>query len=75
MDIPEKIQQLMKDANLDEQEATEAFEFVAKCVDAAADHLEEHEPYATNAIRNYRKIESDLHDFSYFVESNFSTGD
>lgn len=72
MNIPDAIQAAMNEHDFDETEAKEAFAFVAKCADAAADHLEKHEPYAKSAIATHRKIEQDFNDFEYFIDMNFS---
>jgi hypothetical protein len=65
-----KLEKLLNDHLLSENDAENACTFVADLLELMADATEKDEPYAVGAIQRYRDVASELFDYASFVDYN-----
>jgi len=67
-DFKSEIKSILNNHGFTESEHASVFEAMAEIMEATADQIEAHEPYANVSINSFRAISGDLSDMESFVD-------
>ena len=65
----EIVTKILDEKYLSQSEAQKAFEAISEILEAAAQQVEDNEPYATECIARFKEVASDIYDMDQFIEN------